>query len=114
MTYRRAAAVIAGLLLVVGLVLLFTPVRADDVSGPVACGSVVAPDNSGPDADWPDAEVAIFARLHGECLSALSSRRTAALVIGGIGGLGLLFVALTSRRVAVHPPAYDEHAEQQQ
>lgn len=96
MTTRKAAAVIAGLVLAIGLLLLFVPVS---VAGDVDCGSAVAPDSIGAiGAEFSDALNGRSTDYQVMCDERVSTQRLIAFSIAGIGALALLFVVLTAAR----------------
>jgi hypothetical protein len=89
---RIAAVVLAGFVCVVGLVLLFVQVQADDpATGSTQCGSAAFPDNEGPDrATTPQVELDIYDRLHSQCQARIATQQTLAWVTLGIGVVGLV------------------------
>lgn len=104
MNTRGAAAVVAGLLLIVGFALSISVVSID-FSGPINCGSAVAPDRSTLDAGTPSGEAEVFDSIRARCDEALSGRRAVAFPVAGVGALGLVFIGLTAfqRRQATAP-----------
>lgn len=105
MTVRRVLLVLAGCVLVAGVLLLATPVYTEDAtSGRIDCGSVLSPDVSGPSADAGSEEVSIFRQLRSECQDAIQGRQVVAWSVAGLGVLGLVLVAVVPaarRRVSV-------------
>lgn len=95
MTVRRVLLLLAGCVLVAGVLLLATPVFADDATaGRIDCGSVLAPDVSGPSAGASSVEVSIFRQLRSECQDAIQGRQVTAWSVAGLGVLGLVLVAV--------------------
>lgn len=99
MTARGASGVLAGLLLLVGVVLGFTlsPSLHDPVLGTISCG---APFRASTDADASDmgsAMANVATDFAGQCSSALTGPRIATFSLIGIGGVGLLFFLLTMK-----------------
>lgn len=93
MSSRRAVLVIAGVVLLVGLVFAFAPVT----TGGISCGNAFASSTSeaaGADLFETGSDYV------GACEDALTSRRWIAFGLMGLAGLVLLFGLLTSTGVA--------------
>lgn len=90
---RRALGVIAGLVLLVGLVLAVVPLSVD--GGAVDCGSAFMPSEAG--AFIEDVDRGPFSDLVGECEDTVSARRYLAYGLAGAGGLVLLFLWLSGQ-----------------
>lgn len=105
---RRALGVIAGLVLLVGLVLALLPLSVD--GGAVDCGSAFMPSEAG--AFIADVDRGPFSDLAGECEAAVSARRYLAYGLAGAGGLVLLFLWLSGpHRTRWDSPAATDEAE---
>lgn len=114
MSTRGALAVVAAIVIAAGFVLALLPVSAKGVQ----CGTALHPDKMG--AITAEFQDSVTAALRGErgggedayadaCEDRVSSQRTAAFLLVGVGGLALLFVALT---VVGRAPAVNEPVEQ--
>lgn len=84
--------------MVIGFVVLLLPTSASGAG----CGSALQPDSLGAiEADFADALQGSSAVDHqAECESRLSTQRVMGLVVGGVGGLALLFLVLTANATA--------------
>jgi hypothetical protein len=116
--------VIAGLLLLVGVIVGFSSVSA----GSVSCGSAFSADSSA--VKLADAQASIDQAITGvavgesyaeQCSSSIGTRRAITWPLIGVGVLGLVFVGLTAAQQkpetasalvpALHPPAHDQPDE---
>lgn len=108
MSTRGALAVIAGILLALGVVLAFVPVSIDD---DVTCGSAVtgADDSPTSEAALADYSSALGDAYRGgsyenkgahvaQCEDRVGTQRLIAFPLVGVGTLALIFVGLTSAR----------------
>ncbi len=109
MSTRGALAVIAAVVIAVGFLLALLPVSANGV----ACGSALGPDSS--KASAAEFRVSLedaFAGGDGDvnggfqasCEDRVTTQRLVAYPLAGVGGLALVFLALTSKGKPVSEP----------
>jgi hypothetical protein len=92
MSTRGALAVIAGIVLALGVVLAFLPVSIDD--GDIDCGAALQLS-----ASQASAEDMVNGGDHlARCEDRVGTQRLFAFPLVGVGALGLLFLGLTSPR----------------
>lgn len=82
----KHVAVIAGLLLAVGLFVGFAPVS----SGGVACGSAFSPSRDALRSDFINAGYGRSTNARGGCEATRSAMRIPAILLTALGGIGLL------------------------
>lgn len=113
MSNRKALGVIAGLVVLVGLILLFVPTAV--AGGDVGCGSAMSPSSADAiGAELGDALSDIYAGGDGSddggyqalCDDRIGTQRVVAWSIVGVGALVLLFLFLTAQhKTRWDPPA---------
>lgn len=110
MSNRRAGAILAGIVLLMGIVIGFWPLSVDRGfvhvydGDTVACGSAFGGLADNPDLDEFGANSDRATGYRTGCEDKLSSQRTIALVLIGLAGVGLAWLALTSRAAPPSPP----------
>lgn len=106
MNARSASAVLAGLVLLVGVILGFSisPTTSDPVLGTIHCGSPFHSSTDAASADLGAGLAGVAVDHESECSSALTGPRIAAWSLIGLGGLGLLFFLLTMKGI---PPVQE-------
>ena len=100
MSNRKAAAVIAGVVLTVGLVVMFLPASISPRGVNIGCGSAVISSST---PGLTDAMLGGGLGLDDQCRDKLAKRRAISFPLVGVGVLALLFVALTANRSSLGP-----------
>ncbi len=95
MTPRRAAAVVAGIVLTVGLLMAINPLTVDGANAKLDCGTALSPSYT--EARQADMDLPFgFPALHrAACDEAVGEQRGLAFPILGVAGLALVFLWLT-------------------
>ena len=98
MSPRGAAGVLAGLVILVGVILGYVPhhLAADPVLGVINCGSAFSPSVDAAGTDLGSAAAGVPTNFTQQCSDALSAPRTISFVLIGVGVLVGLFCLLTA------------------
>lgn len=105
MTNRKAAGILAGLVLFVGVILLFVPTSVSGGSDPVGCGNAVSGGTDIGD-EFREQLEDIYSGgtgnldLDAQCGDRLMTQRLIAWPVAGLGVAVLAFLALTANRAA--------------
>jgi hypothetical protein len=108
---RWFAGIVGGILLLIGIIMLATPVTAERGSDSARCGTGFQ--GASPDAGYKDAGISIADAMYGDftepettfeelCNDAIGTRRAWGWPVGGLGAIVVLGAAL------VRAPARDE------
>lgn len=107
MSPRKAAAVIAGIVLIVGFLLAINPLSVGGAG--VGCGSALSPSQTEALREDLDGPFGITSVYRSACDEEVSERRMLAFPILGVAGLALVFLWLTRAEKA--SASEDEPAE---